>query len=224
MARVIQVGSDKVILDGRRVLIDAKYPITDWTPREFCHHAIYFEGWKYLLVGKRRIAKPFAVRYELHAWPEDLHEASTVSYIYDAEFVAARDAQFHGERRRGALGYALMPLYPLLGLLWSGVKERWLWPLGFVPVYITSASVMFMFCLIVLEAVFYGWLNGGLVVLLTGKSFDWIVHDWIDAALMLLGGLDCAVRFGQLFRDDKPVPDGFLEWLWPKWSQSDGAA
>lgn len=213
MARVIQVGSDKVLLDGRRVIIDAMRPITDWSVREFCQHPIYFEGWRYLLVGKRRATKPFAVRYELHAWPENLHEASPISFTYDADFVAARDAAVRLEQQRTFAWYLLLPLYPVLGLFWSRFKERRLWPLGFVPTSITSASVMLMFCLLVAEGIFYGWLNGGFVVLLTGKSFDWIVHDWLDAALMLVLGWDCAIRFGQLFRDDKPVPDGLFEWL-----------
>ena len=93
MARVVQVGSDKVIFDGHRIIIDAAHPIHDWDVREFCHHPIYFQGGRYLLVGKRRVAKPYAIRYELHAWPENLHQSSTVSFTYDEDFVVARDAR-----------------------------------------------------------------------------------------------------------------------------------
>ncbi|MEY4387714.1 MAG: hypothetical protein RLY20_2997 [Verrucomicrobiota bacterium] len=222
MARVIQVGSDKVILDGHRILIDAKHPILDWSVREFCHHPIYFEGWRYLLVGKRRIAKPFAIRYELHSWPEDLHESSSISFTYDEAFVAARDAQLHQEQRHEALWFLLLPLYPLLGLCWSRFKERVLWPIGFVPTSITSASVLFVFVLLVVEAVFYGWLQGGLFLILTRRSFDWwIIHDWVDLLLMFALGWDCSVRFRQLFLEDTPVPDGLFEWIWPKRHNAD---
>ncbi len=213
MARVIQVGSDQVILDGHRVIIDAARPIYDWSVREFCHHPIYFEGWKYLLVGKRRVAKPYAIRYELHAWPEDLHEASNIEFTYDADFVAARDRGARLEQTHTLLWYALLPLYPALGLFWSGFKERVLWPIGFVPTSITSASVMFTFSLLIAEAIFYGWLGGGFIVLLTGRSFDWIVHDWPDAALLIVLFSDCLVRASELMRAEVAVPAGFLEWL-----------
>jgi len=213
MARVIEVGSDKVILDGSRVIIDAVRPIRDWSVREFCHHPIFFQGEKYFLVGKRRVGKPYAIRYELHAWPEDLHEASTVEFTYDADFVAARDRGARLDHVHTLLWYALLPVYPLLGLCWSGIKERVLWPIGFVPTSITGASVMFMFCFTFCDAIFYGFLGGGVVIKVFGAA---ALGGWAVLADLLLIGLltlDCALRFSQLLRGDDPVPDGFLEWL-----------
>jgi len=213
MARVVQVGSDKVILDGYRISIDAKHPIEDWSVREFCHHPIYFEGWKYILIGKRRIPKPYAMRYELQAWPEDLHEASTREFTYDEDFVAARDAQFSAEQRHTVLWCFLAPLYPFLGFCWSGFKERVLWPIGFVPSSITKVSVMIGFSFLIAETILYGWLGGGMLPLVTHRTFHWFIHDVPDAVLIVLLACDCVKRFDQLFRGDVTVPDGFLEWI-----------
>lgn len=213
MARVVQVGSDKVILDGYRVIIDAAHPIHDWSVREFCHHPIYFEGWKYLLVGKRRLPKPFAMRYELYAWPADLHEASTREFTYDEDFVAARDAQFAAEHRHTVLWCLLSPLYPFLGFFWSGFKERVLWPIGFVPSTISKVSLMFGFSFLLAETILYGWLGHGFLPLVTRWTFHWGIHDVPDAVLIVLLACDCVKRFDQMFLDHVPVPYGFWEWM-----------
>ncbi len=213
MARVIDVGSDKVIVDGNRLTIDAARPMRDWSVREYCHHSIYFQGARYLLVGKHRAAKPYAMRYELETWPADLHESSHIDFIYDADFVAARDRGMRRDQTHTLIWYAMLPVYPLLGLFWSGIKERLLWPIGFVPTSITSASVMLVFLFTFCDGMFYGYLGGGVVCRIVGATGlgGWAMPA--DLALMGLLGLDCALRFSQLLRGDEPVPYGFLEWI-----------
>jgi len=219
---LMRIGSDEVVFEGTRILIHARHPIRDWSVREFCRHAIHFRGQKYFLLTSHPSRPPFAACYELAAWPTDLHEESSVSFIYDAMFVARRDAQFRTERRRTATWYALLPLYPVLGLCWSGFKERVLGPVGFEPRSITSASVMLTFCVLVCEGIFYGWLNGGLIVLFTGRSFDWFLHDWPDALLLVVLFADCLMRGNELMQADVTFPSGTLEWLCRRKKQADG--
>lgn len=211
--RTTYVGSDEVRFEGDLVVIYARNPITDWSVREFCRHAIYVEGRKHFLLQRNKARRPFAARYTLAAWPDDLREESPRSFIYDAEFVAGRDAGFFTERRRSVAWHLLLPFHPLLGLCWSGFKERVLWPIGFVPCSITSASVMLMFCFTFCDAIFFGYLGGGIFIITLGAS---ALDGWVMAVdLFIIGllSLDCAMRFGQLLHGDTPVPDGFLEWL-----------
>lgn len=212
----ITVGSDVVEVAADHLLINARHPMVEWRIREFCRQPIYLQGQKFYLRNRRKAAPPFAIRYELAPWPEDLRDESPESFRYDEAFVAARDAEFRSERHRTALWYVLLPVYPLLGLCWSRFKENVLWPIGFVPVYITSASMTLVFCAVFLDAIFFGFLGGGLLMNILGPT---ALGGWaVVADLGLIGilALDCALRFSQLLNNQTPVPDGFLEWLWPK--------
>lgn len=212
----INVGSDVVEVAADYILIKARHPIVDWRIREFCRQPIYIQDQKFYLRNRRKAASPFAIQYELAPWPEDLHDESQVSFRYDEFFVAARDAEFHAERKRTALWYILLPLYPVLGLCWSRFKENVLWPIGFVPTYITSASVMLVFCAMFLDAIFFGFLGRGVIIATFGaQAFGgWAVVG--DMAVVGVLGLDCALRFSQLLNNETPVPDGLFEWLFPR--------
>ena len=213
------VGSDELRFERDLVVIHARNPIADWRVREFCRNAIYFEGHKYFLLQRNKAERPFAARYTLAPWPDDLHEESPRSFIYDEDFVASRDAGFFTERRRSVAWHLLLPVYPLLGLCWTGVKERVLWPIGFVPTSITSASVMLVFCITFLDSIFFGYLGGGVVIRSLGAE---ALGGWAVLADFLLIGLlalDCMVRFGQLLEGEEPVPDGFLEWVFRRFQR-----
>jgi len=121
---VIQVGGDEVRILPDHVQIHARHPIADWSVRDFCRHPIYFSGQKYYLRQRRAAMPPRAACYELVPWPADLHEESPVSFTYDEEFVARRDIEFRTEKQRTVLWHVLLPLYPFLGLCWSGFKEK----------------------------------------------------------------------------------------------------
>jgi hypothetical protein len=214
--QTISVGSDLVEVADDHIVIDARHPFVDWRIREFCRQPIFFGGQKFFLRNRHKGIAPYAIRYELEPWPADLHDESSVSFIYDESLVAERDQAFKAHRQRTALWYLLLPLYPLLGLCWSQFKENVLWPIGFVPFSITSASVFLVFCVVFLDAIFLGFLGGGVVVALFGIQ---ALGGWAFAADLLLIAvltLDCVTRFSQLLRDDTPVPAGLLEWLWPK--------
>ncbi len=184
----------------------------DWPIREFCKVPIFFRGQKYYLRSKLEGRQPGLMVYQLCPWPAQLHEASPRSVVYDEAYVAQRDEAAAAARRHQRLYVALLPLYPFLGLLWSGFKNRILGPLGFEPGSITQASVVLIFNALIVEGIFVGWLRGGLLTYFLSRpvlrSADW--------AVMLLLGADSAMRFGQVLKMDVQEHWGFCEWLWPR--------
>jgi hypothetical protein len=212
-----RIGPDCAIIQDDILHIYARRAIPDWTVREFQRQAIFFQGRKYYLRLAEAAPRPYAVRYELAPWPDDLHEQSKQSFAYDEAFVAERDRQALGQGARSLGRACLLPLYPFLGFLWSGFKDRALVPLGFIPASITSASTLLEFLLTILQGIFFGYLGGGFVAqalsrcLLRPGSYGG-AGAVLDLALLALLAVDCMVRCSQVLRGDE-LPDGFLEWL-----------
>jgi hypothetical protein len=211
------VGPDCAIIQDDILHIYARRAMPDWTVREFQRQAIFFQGRKYYLRLAEPAPRPYAARYELAPWPEDLHEQSNRSFAYDEAFVAERDRQALAQGAR-SLGHAcLLPFYPFLGFFWSGFKDRALAPLGFVPASVTSASVLLEFLLMILQGILFGYLGGGLIAQTLSRC---LLHPGtyggsgavLDLALLAVLAVDCAVRYSQGLRGDER-PDGFLEWL-----------
>jgi len=209
--RVVNIGSDEVCLEGERLIIHAAERM-DLPIREFCRVPLYFQGRRYYLHSKHRGQRPYAMVYELLPWPADSHEASTRHVIYDEAYVIERDKMAAKARRHEWLHTALLPFYPLLGLCWYRFKNRVLGRLGFEASSITKASIALTFNLFVVEAIFVGWLMGGILTHLMGQAKLRPV-DW---GLMLLLGADSLMRFDQSLRSDGEHHWGFCEWLWPK--------
>jgi hypothetical protein len=209
--RIVNIGSDEVFFEGERVVIHAAEPM-DWPIREFCKIPILFQGQKYYLRSKRNAEQPRPMVYELWPWPADLHETSPHAVLYDEAYTVERDGAAARGRRHQRLYLALLPLYPLLGLLWSGFKSRVLGPLGLEPGSITKASMVLTFNLFIAEGIFVGWLAGGILTYFLGRPTLRPV-DWV---LMLLLGADSAMRFGQSLQMDVERYWGFCEWLWPR--------
>jgi hypothetical protein len=220
----MQVGADRIIFEEESVLIFAAQEIRDWQVREFCRNPIYFRERKYYLRTKRKAEAPFAYCYELVPWPENLHQESIQSFTYSEGVVAQREYDSAVEKKRECLWYVLLPLYPFLGLCWSGFKERVLSPIGFEPVAITSASTMLTFCFVFLDSILFLYLGGGILDQIKFKRLvPGVAHNgWsslLDLLLILVCLADCLVRFGQLMWHED-VPDGFLEWIFPKRGKS----
>lgn len=223
--QTFRVGADCAIIQDGIVHIYARREFRDWAIREFSRQVIFFQGRKYFLRARDTAQRPYACRYELAPWPEDLHEHSKQSFVYDEAFVALRD---HAVRTEGArsLGYAfLVPLYPFLGFFWSRFQEQVIAPLGFVPRSITSASTMLQFGIVLLDGIMFGYLGGGFitqyaaVVSLHPGHFDGTSLLW-DFGLLILLSLDCVIRYHQVLRGDES-PDGFLEWAFRWRKRSD---
>jgi hypothetical protein len=205
------VGSDRVWIDGEHLMIEAAEPM-DWPVREFCKVPIYFEGRKYYLRGKTQAESPFAARYELWPWPIDLKDQSTRSVFYDLEYVTDRDEAAKRRRRFDTTHFLLLPFYPLLGLCWSSFKNRVLQPVGFEPRSITWASVVLIFNLCIIEGIFVGWLQGGLLLWWFGSGN----LRSVDVAVLLVLALDAAWRGHRLLKSDVQEHLGFCEWVWPR--------
>ncbi len=206
----ITPGSDKVCLREDRLIVHAT-EVMDWPIREFSKVPIYFQERRYYVRAKRDAEPPYRVVYELWPWPEDLHEVSAKWVVYDEAYVVERNRAAAKARRKEWLYAILLPVYPVLGLFWSGFKHRVLGPLGFETRSITQASIALIFGLFIAEGIFVGWLAGGILVYLGG----WPALRCVDWLVMLLLGADLLVRFSQSLKLDVEHCWGFCEWLWP---------
>lgn len=207
----LQIGSDQVTFESDCVIIHATESM-DWPIREFCKVPIWFRDQKYYLRSKQTGQPPHAMIYELAPWPADLHDQSPKHITYDESYVTERNRLAGSVRKHDRAYYILVLFYPLLGLAWSGFKNRTLARCGFDPQSITSASIFLIFSLCVLETVFVGWLRAGFFAYLF-HSATIVAVDWI---LLLLFGFDSVIRYARLLRDDMDKRWGFCEWLWPE--------
>jgi hypothetical protein len=205
------VGRDKVQVGDFTVTVFAMRPMVDWTVREFSIVPIYFRGHKFYLKKRLEGPAPFACRYELAPWYPQLGMESSLSIVYDEDYVADRDRYFRVDRRNDHLHSALFGIYPLLGFCWSGFKERVLSRIGFEPVDITEASVFIELSFFIVEGIFAGAFHSGFLAALFGRGLLFGL-DW---TLLLVLPLDCAVRYGHVIRGDA-YPGGFLEWLFKR--------
>jgi hypothetical protein len=227
---VSRVGPDQVTVTGKEIVIEAKYPMADWEVRDLNRVPIYFGDKKYFLVEKGKSQPPYAMRYLLHPWPEGESTSAKTFHTYDAEAVAERDAHRRGANVDEGLRMCLLPLYPFLGLLWSGTQQR-LTRFGFVPHLISGASIFTTFCLCFAQGVFAIVLLNASIrsgKMMIGGIFralladDYLHLGPISIPVMLLDSLflvalivDVPMRYSHYLREDE-WSGGFLEWLKPK--------
>jgi hypothetical protein len=138
-----------------------------------------------------------------------LHEESNRVVVYSESYVAERDERLRKRNTYEGLNLFLLPFYPFLGLCWSRFKNNTLVRLGFEPRSITSASIWLVFNLLVLEAIFVGWLRTGICVWVF-RSISFGSLDW---TLMSVMALDTLLRFSQSLDSDTQRHWGFCEWL-----------
>jgi hypothetical protein len=89
----------------------------------------------------------------------------------------------------------LRPLFPVLGFLWSGTKER-LAPLGFPARSVTSASVAVEFWAFMILGLFTGYLG---------------YWSWRNVLVLVILGADLLMRYDAVL-GDRPRQFGLLEW------------
>jgi hypothetical protein len=226
-SETINIGKDVVTIGASQVTIDALHEMPDWQVREFARTPIYFRDNKYFLRQKSPAQKPFAARYVLEPWPADATWTSKSWLSYDEEAVAERDAAIKSGHMEDVVRAFLYLLFPFLGLLWSGTKDK-LVRFGFVPRTITGVSIMLTFGVILLDGVFAKMLllgsikSGTVAVGAIIRSFyghDYLVLGplsipvvWLDVALFVFLVLDLIIRYSQHLRE-VDSPWGFLEWL-----------
>lgn len=222
-----KIGPDRITLSGPNVIIDARHEMPDWQVREFSRIPIYFRDQKYFLRQKTPNKRPYAIRYLLEPWPKDNREIARSSLAYDEESVTRRESELRGGRIDEIIRVPLLLLYPFLGMLWSGTKQK-LIRFGFVPRTITGLSIFFTLSLVVVQGTFaklliFTTLRSHQVVM-GGMLRAFIGHEyvslgplqirvlWLDVVLLLALLSDCVIRYSQHLREVES-PWGFLEWL-----------
>ena len=228
--RVIQIGPDQVTVTDRQVVIDAKHEMPEWTIGGARPAPIYFEEKRYLLVAKDPVKGRYAWRYVLHPWPDGKQSNPNLFFHYDADAVAEREGNRRGDAADSILGTMLLPFYPFLGSLWSGMQER-LVRFGFIPRSLTGISIFINFCLFFAQGVLFSimingsarsgkMMVGGVITALSGHNFVLLgsFHfplGVLDAILGLSLAADSAMRYTYYLRENEWT-GGFLEWLIPK--------
>jgi len=229
-SRVLRIGPDEVTVTESKIIVLARHEMPDWEVREFKVPPVYFEDRKYFLAAKNKAQPPFAFRYVLEPWTEGKFQPAAFFHTYDAEAVAARDAARRGSQLNEAVWVLLLPLYPVLGLLWARTQER-LTRFGFVPRVMTCVSLFTVFAVGIGEAVFTAVvLNAGARsgIAMVGGFFTAISDQkalhlgplsvpigLIDVCLFVTCVADAAVRFTHFMKEDQWT-GGFLEWLVPR--------
>ena len=228
--RVIRVGPDRVTVTDNEVVIESKYEMPDWTVQTMNTPAIYFEDKKYLLAEKGAASPPYSVRYILRPWPDGKAANARVFHTYDAAVVAERDSSRRGEAFSEVGWACLLPLYPFLGLLWSGAQQR-LVRFGYLPRTITGISIMANFGLMLAQGAFMSLLLfasarsgkmmiGGMLRAFMNQNYLQIGSVNIPVAFLdVLIGLvllaDVSMRYSHFLREDQWY-GGFFEWLVPR--------
>ncbi len=226
----IRIGPDQVRRSCTEVVIDARHAMEEWDVREINHVPIYFADNKYYLVEKRKAQPPFAARYVLAPWPDDLSTCAKGFHSYDAETVAAREAQRRGGQWDDLVRSLLLPFYPFLGFLWSGAQKR-LTRFGFIPRAISGASIFVGFCFLFAQGVFAVVLintslrtgkialGGFIRALAPGDYFRVgplsIPVMLVDMLLIVALLADVVMRYSEYLREDEWA-GGFLEWIVPR--------
>ncbi len=191
-----RIGPDLVRIENGVLVIYSKRDMSDWVVREFKRPAIWFQGHKFYLRAKASAEKPFRWKYTLWPWPADMLEMPPYEIDYDEDYVCAREAEFKEGVTADSVHWALLPLYPFLGFLWSGLKGK-LVDFGFNPRSLTSMSVMLEFGLMLLQGSYVGWLAQGVIA---------------NYVILLVLVADVIMRYDAVL-GDRPIQPGFLEWL-----------
>ncbi|MGA3283861.1 MAG: hypothetical protein ABSD57_05315 [Verrucomicrobiota bacterium] len=228
--RVIRIGPDQVTVTDDEVVIETKHEMPDWKVQDLNTPAIYFEDKKYLLADKGAAQSPYSIRYVLRPWPAGKTANAKIFHTYDAKAVAERDSARRGEALNGVVWACLLPLYPFLGLLWSGTQQR-LVRFGYLPRTITGISIFTIFGLMLAQGAFMALLLnasarsgkmmiGGMLRAFVEQNYLQIgpVSIPIGVFDVLLGFLflaDVCMRYSHYLREDQWT-GGFFEWLVPR--------
>ena len=189
------IGPDLVRIEGDVLAIYSRRDMPDWAVREFCQPAIWFQDQKFFLCAKQFISRSHCWRYALSRWPEQERPSAPYSIYYSERYVSERERACEVARAFTVGGCFLMPLYPLLGFLWSGAKDR-LVPCGFEPRSMTSFSVGVQFLAFIIFGIFIGYLG------------YWSIRNVLLLAVL---GLDIIMRYDSLLRGHEREL-GFMEW------------
>jgi hypothetical protein len=191
----LQVGPDLVRIEEGNLVIYSGRDMPDWVVREFCRPDIWFQEQRFYLCARQSMPGPFRWKYTLCPWQVEDLEPVPYSIRYSELYVQERERQFQSELAASSAHQFLLPVYPFLGFLWSGLKEH-LESLGFNARSITSTSVMIEFGAVLVLGIYIGYLGG------------WSI---INVLMLLTLTVDVVFRYDAVLRDKMRQP-GLLEW------------
>jgi hypothetical protein len=208
-----RVGSDRVSIEGARLVVESRADMPGWEVRSFRRASIVYRGDRYFVAAKDREGGRF--RYTLERWDDDRGDIDGGSIEYDAHYVAARDGTARARAAASGVRALLVPFYPLIGMLPGSVKRRLADRFGISEERATVLSV-------VLEASLALMIMGLLTISNVGgiygralgvESIPWLrnVPEMGMVALMLLVP-DVLMRYAKIL-GESAHPYGFWEWL-----------
>ena len=191
----VHVGPDLVRIEGDFLVIYSRRYMADWVVREFCRPAIWFQDQKFYLHSRRSVRGSRRWKYLLSPWPESDYDSSPYAIHYSEAYVRERESQCHSEFAALSVRHVLLPLYPFLGFLWSGLKDK-LGAFGFNARSITSMSIILESGAAMMLGIFMGYLG---------------CWSFSNVAVFVLLMVDAAFRYDAVLHDRMRQP-GLFEW------------
>jgi hypothetical protein len=207
---MIRIGKDRVLRKGDALIVYSPADMYDWNATVFRRNAIVFEEIVWCVKEKRGVSRKL-FRYHLEKRTEGLSDIPGRTIVYDAHYVADRDAFARTERIRHAQACFLRLLMPLIGLLPSKMKLR------IEKNYLISAksATVASICLELFLFFGAGFFNViAVLVSLHPKSEGLFIGDAMLLTLTtLVLVIDMWVRYGRHLREEDRSPFGFYEWV-----------
>lgn len=210
----IAIGSDRVSLDGARVVVESRADMPGWEVRAYRRVAILWRGRRYFVAAKARDGD--RVRYTLEPWDEDRADLDAGVIEYDESYVATRDEARRARAAASGVHSLLVPLYPLIGLLPGAVKRALADGYGISEERATALSLVLEACVALMLATA---ISISSMANLYGHAFGVESIPWLDS---LLGGAapvalcllvpDVVMRYARILGESS-YPWGFWEWL-----------
>jgi hypothetical protein len=208
-----RVGSDRVSIDGGRVLVESRADMPGWEVRAFRRTAIVYRGRRYFVAEK--IRERDRVRYALEPWDEDRGDLDGGSIDYDESWVAARDQARRARAAASRVRTVLVPLYPLIGLLPGAIKRRLADGYGISEELATAQSLVLEGCVVLMvgAALSISSMTGIYGHAFGVESVPWL-HDVgrTGTIALLLLVPDVVMRYAKIL-GESTYAWGFWEWL-----------
>jgi hypothetical protein len=209
-----KVGSDRVLVDGSRLVVQSSADMPGWEVRAFRRKLILFRGARYFVAAKERVEGRY--HYTLEPWPDDREDIVGGAIEYDRHLVAARDAESRARAAAAGVRALLLPLYPVIGLLPAVVKKRLADGYGISEELATTLSLWLeLMVSAALGALFTIQSMTGVYGAALGvrEPIAWLQNlSGLAAGALFLIVPDLVMRYARILAESR-YPYGFWEWL-----------